>query len=171
MPSLEEMLAAIAADDAGEDTESEETVPTPRKDNSAFKQLRDHAKKLEREAAAAKKEAEELREWKQTREEQDKSSALAGAGLSPRQAEVFLKFYGDVTPENVAEFRKDVLGVGATPTGDQAPSEEFRPTGSAGFDAPGDKPLTMEEVKKLKEEDPDKALALLRSGNVQFRTG
>lgn len=167
MPSLEEMLAAIAAEDSGEDTVSDDTEDTPRaKPNSAIKQLRDHAKKLEREANAAAKERDELRAWKEQRVQEDNANALKGAGLSPRQADVFLKFYGEVTPENISEFRRDVLGV----TGEEAPTppEEFRPTGAIGAFGQAEKPLTRSEFEALWRKDPVEADAKASAGLVDF---
>jgi hypothetical protein len=169
MPSLDEMLAAIAAEDEGEETETTEAAQAPApKSNSAIKAVRDHAKKLERELAAATKERDELRQRDEERTAAENARILADAGLSPRQADVFLKFYGSATPENVAEFRKDVLGAGSSQEEEQR--TEFRPTGPAGGEGLGEKPLTVEDLKKLKEEDPTKAWELARSGKVQFRT-
>lgn len=166
MPSLDEMLAAVAqADDDSEDTGTDDTASRP---NSAIKQIRDHAKKLERDLARATKLAEELTAWKAQRTEDDNANALKQAGLSPRQAEVFLKAYGDVSPETIAEFRRDVLGSG---TAGEAASEdtgpEFRPTGSAGDSGQGEKPLTRDELRNL---SPEAQIEAVRAGRVQFRS-
>lgn len=170
MPSLEEMLAAIAAEDGDQETVSDDTNDAPKaQQSSAFKQLRDHAKKLEREAAAAAKERDELRAWKESRVQEDNSNALKGAGLSPRQADVFLKFYGDVTPENIAEFRRDVLGAEVEETA--PPEEEFRPTGAVSAFGQEEKPLSKAEFEALWAKDPAKARAVAAAGRVQFRQG
>lgn len=163
MPSLDEMLAAVAeAEDDGEDTGAEVTAPKP---NSAIKAIRDHAKKLERELERERKAREELSAWKEQRVAEDSTNALKAAGLSPRQAEVFLKFYGEVTPESVAEFRKDVLGQ----AGEAAPDAgtEFRPTGAVGDSSTEGKPLTLAELKAL---PPEKQVEAALAGKVQFRT-
>lgn len=163
MPSLDEMLAAMAeAEDGDEDTGTEVTPPKP---NSAIKQIRDHAKKLERELERERKQREELTAWKEQRVAEDSTNALKAAGLSPRQAEVFLKFYDGVTPENVAEFRKDVLGqAGAA---EASEGSEFRPTGNVGDSGSEGKPLSLAELKKL---SPEAQVEAALAGKVQFRT-
>lgn len=166
MPSLDEMLAAVAqADDDSEDTDADVTTAKP---NSAIKAIRDHAKKLERELERERKAREELTAWKEQRVAEDSTNALKAAGLSPRQAEVFLKFYGEVTPEAIAEFRKDVLGnVPAGEAAAGAPAPEFRPTGSVGDSGGGEKLLTREQLRDL---SPEEQIEAVRAGRVQFRS-
>lgn len=165
MPSLDEMLDAIGkADDDAEDTDADVTTAKP---NSAIKAIRDHAKKLERELEKTRKAYEDLEAWKEQRVQEDSTNALKAAGLSPRQAEVFLKFYGEVTPEAISEFRRDVLG--NAPAGEAAPeaSSEFRPTGSVGDSGGGDKLLTREQLRDL---SPEEQIEAVRAGRVQFRS-
>jgi hypothetical protein len=179
MPSLDEMLAAIAADDDGQDTESyEDSTDSASKPNATIKDLRAAIKRLERASNTAAKERDELRAWKEQRLEEDNVNALNGAGLSPRQAEVFLKFYGAVTPENIAEFRRDVLGAAPPAAGETQVEESdappvFRPAGPGGTTLYGqeDKPLSRAEFEEMWVSDNAKARAAMAAGKVAFRTG
>lgn len=165
MPSLDEMLAAVAqAADDSEDTDADVTTARP---NSAIKAIRDHAKKLERELERERKAREELSAWKEQRVQEDSTNSLKAAGLSPRQAEVFLKFYGEVTPEAIAEFRRDVLG--NAPAGEAAAEAgpEFRPTGSVSDSGTG-KILSRSEFEQEYVSNPAAAQRAFEEGRVDF---
>ncbi len=166
---LESMLATLAAEEAGEDTDDDGAADSAPRESSVMKQLRAEIKRRDKAAKAAEERATKAEEELVKRVEADNARILMGAGLSPRQSEVFLRAYGEVTPENVAEFQKDVLGGAPPATEEQVRGEEFRPTGSAGAGAGGEKLPTVDELNEISKNDPAKALELLRSGKVQFR--
>jgi hypothetical protein len=79
-------------------------------ENANFKQLRDYAKKLEREVTSAKKELTTLREFKVTAEASVRQAQVAevfkGVGLADKHASLYLKVNpeGEVTLEAVEAF-------------------------------------------------------------------
>src|SRR5512132_2429719 len=106
------ILALIEAEGAGEQyaEEHEEAAP-PEKDTSSMRAVRAQAKRLERELKAREDELAALREYKETSEATKRTDLLLGSGLSPTQAEVFVRAGYEATPENVADFKARVLGV------------------------------------------------------------
>ena len=129
MPSLEEILAnADFGDEAGEQDTAEPTKGTEEKVNSTMKQVRDHARKLERDLKKLQSERDELQKFREETTLRMRQDALTSAGLSPRQTEAYMRLYDDVTPDSVAEFKAEVLGIGEAPE----PKETFTPTGATG---------------------------------------
>ena len=156
MPTLDELLAA--AEDIDSETEQESAEPrkgTEEKANSAMKQVRDHARKLERDLKKLQDERDELLKFREETTAKMRQDSLLSAGLTPRQTEAYMRLYDDVTPESVQEFKAEVLGIGEAPE----PKETFTPTGSTGE---GTKKLySREEFEALmKSSDPgDRARA------------
>ena len=164
--TFEELLAEL---DVEEEKDSERE-PEP-KGNQVLKQVRDAAKRYE-------KENKTLRERLEKFEEEKRTSVLAAAGLTERQTEVFLRANYEATPENIASFKKDVLGVpdehlvslvttdsellqGAAPN-----AQSFAP--SAGGEPPGSKVYTQKEFEDIMRENPAVGRALWEAGKVKF---
>ncbi len=93
--SLQELLATLESQERDEEVKQQ---PEVKQDNSTIKQLRDHAKRLERELKKADEERAELRKFRDETQAALRQGALLEAGLTPRQAEVYLKAYDDTTP-------------------------------------------------------------------------
>jgi hypothetical protein len=131
--TLEQKTAVRAALEALEseenDSEEEGKAPSAPPENSTIKAIRAEAKRAEKRAAAAEAEAAELRRFKEEAESERKQAALAAAGLTPRQAEVFLKASDEVTPEAIDAFKSEVLGVRAGSEDEGVPSAPFAPSG------------------------------------------
>ena len=138
-------------------------------ENSTIKAIRAEAKRAEKRAAEAEAEVAELRVFKEATTKREQETALTAAGLSPRQAEVFLKSFEEVTPENVQVFKSEVLGV-REEAGEEGtvPSAPFAPTGFVGDSAT--KPMTRQELDAIAKESPERALELMRSGKVAYRS-
>jgi len=138
-------------------------------ENSTIKAIRAEVKRAEKRATEAEAELAELRVFKETTTKKEQETLLTAAGLSPRQSEVFLKSFDAVTPENVQVFKSEVLGVreeaGETGT---APAVPFAPTGFINESA--DKPMTRADLDALAKTEPEKALELVRSGKVAFKS-
>jgi hypothetical protein len=169
MPLTEEqaaqILALIQAEEPSETEDPGEVAP-PEKvgENATIRSIRAEAKRAEARAKQAESELAELREFRETTVAKMKADTLASAGLSPKQAEVYLKANEDISPEAVAAFKAEVLGIGE-PTTD---GEPFRPTGFAG-ESP-DKQLSVKEFEAEYRKDPDAARKLALEGKVAFRT-
>lgn len=167
MPSLEELrdvLGSEAVDAMLRDYEEskapdESAGAPPAADNSTVKSLRDAVKRAEQRARDAEKERDSAIAELTEKAEAAKDSVLAAAGLSPRQAEVFKATGDEASPDNIAAFKRDVLGV--TDEGDG--ESGFGPVGTAGESAP--KQLTRADLKKLPAEEQ---VRLVREGKVAF---
>ena len=156
----------------GEDTPSE---TTPTDENSAFKQLRRHANKLEKEQKATLAELEELRAFKtevSTQKRQaDVNEAFTALGLNP----TFSKFWALENPE--AEPQKEGIAKWAVDNG-FAQADQFadKPTAEAGFtptvapegSAPGLSVLTDKEATDLAFSDPERFVQLRAQGRIQL---
>lgn len=159
---MDRLLADLDSEDTSEaetSTEVDENRP-----NRGLKQLRDHAKKLERDLTRTRKEADELKAYKETVEQERKASSLAGAGLNDKQAKAFLRMYENVTPEAISEFRTDVLGQAVEEGSSPPPS--FEPTQVVS--EPGSRRVTKAEFEGIMRSNPTEGWALLNSGRVEF---
>ena len=151
---------------AGSDSEDEETEVSddrPR-ENSAVKQMRDHIKRLEKDLAKTKKQNEDLVAFRQEVTARERNQKLLEAGLSEKQATVFLKSYDDVTPDAISEFKAEVLGL-------KSEGESDAPTGftpTVGELEPGSKQIPKAEFEAIMRENPAKGWQLLNSGKVKF---
>lgn len=93
-------LDVLDNDDDGENEDKQES------DNSSFRDLRAHAKRLERQVAKLQKEREALLEFKTKVEEEKKQATVARlfkeVGLSEKHAGLFIKVTPDLDPESVS---------------------------------------------------------------------
>ena len=163
MPTLDELLAA--AEDL--DSENEQDTAEPKKGsedkgNSAFKQVRDHARKLERDLKKLQAERDELQKFREETTVKMRQDALTSAGLSPRQTEAYMRLYDDVTPESVQEFKAEVLGIGEAPE----PKETFTPTGSSGEGSK--KMYSRAEFEQIMRNDPARGREIMAKNLVQW---
>ena len=140
-----------------------DTALEPPKENATIKAMRDALKRQERELKKSTSELEELRKFREEAVARERAQALATAGLSPRQSEVFLAAYGEVTPEAVAAFKSEVLGV----TSEGVTEAPFAPTGFVG--EPQQETLDRKGFEELFRKDPAKARDLFAQGKVKFR--
>ena len=170
MTRLRDAVEAATGETApGTTTEPAATSGGAQGENSTIKAIRAEAKRAEKRAAELEAENVELRSFKETTVKQTQEALLTAAGLSPKQSEVFLKSYDEVSAENVQAFKSEVLGVREGAEGEgTTPSVPFAPTGFIGEAVT--KPLTREELDAIAAESPEKALELVRGGKVTFRS-
>ena len=159
--TFEELLAEL---DVEEEKDSERE-PEP-KGNQVLKQVRDAAKRYEKENKSLKERLEKY-------ETEKNVQTLASAGLSEAQGRIFLKAYDSATPENIDSFKTEVLGVKEAPPTDSellqgaAPNaQSFAP--SAGGEPPGSKVYTQKEFEDIMRENPAVGRALWEAGKVKF---
>lgn len=165
MPTLDELLAAAEEIDGENEQESAEPAKgtEEKPTNSAFKQLRDQAKRLERDLKKIQAERDELAKFREETTAKMRQDALASAGLSPRQTEAYMRLYDDVTPESVQEFKAEVLGIGEAPE----PKETFTPTGATGESSK--KMFTREEFEQIMRNDPARGREIMAKNLVQWQ--
>lgn len=166
---LDDMLAQLEAEETGEGTDADDTGQP--KESSTMKQLRAEIKR--RDAALKKAEARnaELEEKEAARLQADNVNALKSAGLTPKQAEAFLRLYDAATIENIESFKADVLavdGVYRQQQSDAAPGQEFVPSGSIGDSAGGQKFLSRQEFEELFARDQEAAQRAFAEGRVRL---
>jgi hypothetical protein len=151
-------------DDALFDQEDEE----PEVENSTIRQIREHARKLEKELKAARKELEDLRAYReQTERERTVASArtiFEQVGLNPKWAELYLKAQdgAEPTPESVRTWAQEYGLAVPEPereTAEQPASEPaFVPTQPAAAAASTQAPMTWKEFAELHRQDPGRAV-------------
>jgi hypothetical protein len=159
MEDIEELLAGLDAEE-----ESAAKVEPPDKDNKVIKEIRDHAKRVERELAASRKEAEELKTWKTEQESRSKAQALSAAGLNEKQQVAFLALNQEVTPDAIQTFRSEVLGQGDSPQ----PESGFGPTDIAGEGATVGTFYARKDWERIMRENPAKGDEIARAGKVRW---
>lgn len=160
--SFEELLAELEL----EEEKDSEREPEP-KESPNFKALRDAYKRQERELKT-------LREFRERTVQQERADALNAAGLSPRQAEAYLKMYDEVSDEKLTEFKSDVLGntqpapevSESSPQAAAPNAQAFAP--SAGGEPPGSKVYEFSEWQKIMKEDPVTGRQLANAGKVNW---
>jgi len=163
MPTLDEILAnADFGDEAGEQDTTEPQKGADKKENSAFAQVRSHAKKLERDLKKLQEERDELLKFREETNLKTRQDALLSAGLTPRQAEAYSRLYDDVTQESVQEFKAEVLGIGESPE----PKETFTPTGASGESTK--KTYSRKEFEEIYRNDPARGRQIMAAGLVQW---
>ena len=168
--------------------DDETTVPQAGSENANFKQLRDYAKKQERELKTMQREVERLKPF----ETQAKVNTLKNAGLSEKHAALFEKVNpgADVTPELVQSFVTEYeIPVASTETATEvetlapeqpefqvgeirdltpAPTPGFAPTPEAG--QPSQRIVTdIEEAQKLAVANPAEYARLHQAGRIQLQ--
>lgn len=166
---FDELLAGYGED---EEVEATEAVAAPKLDNKVIKQIRDHAKKLEKELAQTRKEADELKTWKAETESRSRTQVLSAAGFNEKQAQAFLAMNQEVSSEAIQSFKSEVLGQG------EAPESASRNDTSSGFgptDTSGERSgttaggyVTRQEFEQIMRQNPAKGDELVRSGKVLF---
>lgn len=169
-------LTALLASLENEETDEGET--TDGGENNAIKQVRDHAKKLEKQLKSAAKELGELREFKQTVvADQTKATvqkAFTDAGLNEKHASLFLKVHdGEVTADAVKNFVTEyglVPGEATDETEEPAEKSTFAPTQAAsdGAAQQGTGTISRPDWLKIVGTDPAKAQKLQAAGKVDM---
>jgi hypothetical protein len=157
-----------------------------------FKDLRDYAKRIERENKAFEKQVAELSEFKTQVTAARKAETLKSAGLTEKHAALFLKVNGDVevTPEGiqafVTEYELPVASAGSPPEESvvqtpaafedgqireltpQAPVPGFAPTPVAG--QPSQRVITeLDEAQALAVSNPNEYMRLKEAGRIQLQ--
>lgn len=161
MSALDDILDDAKFDGDAEST-TDDVKPASESKNSSFKDLRDHARKLERSNKQFEKELEELRAFRAEVETERRYGALTEAGLNKRQGEAFLKLYDEVTPENISAFRAEVLGAEV----DDTPAVTFVPS-AVGGEAPR-KTYSRQEFEAIMRSDPAKGRAIMAANLVTW---
>lgn len=156
----------------------DEDEATPRSQQSApFKQLRDHARKLEKEIKDRDKELEALRQFRAEAERRTKQEllrqAVSAVGLNEKHAELFSAARPDVepTPEAVRAFAVE-YGFISGPSGDDEDESDqgsFKPAPPSGVPA-SKKRYTSEEFDALYKTNPVEAIKAAEEGRVDFQT-
>ncbi|HSE44950.1 MAG TPA: hypothetical protein VLA89_06440 [Gemmatimonadales bacterium] len=148
-----------------------------RSTSAPFKQLRDHAKKLEKELKDRDKELESLRDFKAQSEARARRDLLEASaskvGITQKQAELFQAVRPDEepTPEAVKTFAIEYGFVDAGPAADEGEGADgsFAPTPPAGIPA-SKKRYSSEEFDQLLKVNPVEAMAAATEGRVDFQT-
>jgi hypothetical protein len=118
-----------------------------------FKQLRSHAKKLEKDLAAQATELEELRTIRAEYTATQRKTQASSLGLTEGQAKVFLKYVGDedISAESVKAWKLE-LGLETATASEQAAefqaSDTFSPIQVGGVSPVKDQ-LTYEQYQTL----------------------
>lgn len=158
------------AGDAG--TEEATTAAAATAENSSIKAIRESEKAAQKRARDAEARVKELEAFKTETETTARVNSLTNAGLNPRQAEVFLKSYDDVTDENVQVFKSEVLGLREEAQEGTAPAQPFAPTGFISEHTEGQ--ISVKDfnamMKSANPVERAKADELARAGKVAFKT-
>ena len=153
--------------------DSDEEEAPKKRENSTIKQMRENLEAKE----ARLKELEE-------RSSRYESTFLESAGLSEKQANALRAAGYEASPQGIANFRTEVLGVvEEAPAAEEEPQSEqsespdetedettFAPTPTAGSTPAGKREVTSNDLIELMKTDPAKADKLLRSGRVVRKT-
>ena len=165
MPELDEFLASLE----GEETDQEQEKPADPKD----KKFAEWAYKERKDRKALEKELKDLREFQAKTVSEQRVSTLKAAGLNEFHAEAFSKFYPEVTPETVAEYRVRA-GLEAAPAREEeetpateTPSPGFAPT-SIGTPPPPGKTYSRAEWLALAETDTATAQRVFQENRVDL---
>lgn len=145
------------------------------RDSGPFKQLRDHAKKLEKEIKDRDKELEDLRSFKADAERRAKQEllrqAISAVGLNEKHAELFSAARPDQepTPEAVKAFAVEYGFISGPAADEDEESGSFGPTPPSGVPAHKQR-YTSEEFDQLYKTNPMEALRAAEEGRVDFQT-
>ena len=176
--------------------EDETELPGSDGDSTNFKQLRDYAKKLERERNALQKKVEPLEAYKAQIETEKKQASVSqvfeSVGLAAKHATLFLKINpdGEVTPDSVAAFAEEYelprqtaleipdpdAGGTVAPDWSQEQIVQIKPeTKSTGFaptdgaQAPSAKVITeLAEAEALSVSNPEEYARLRQAGRIKL---
>ena len=165
MPELEDFLASLEGEDTNQEQENPENPVDPKK----FKEWAYGTRKT---IKAYEKELKDLREFQTKTVAEQRVGALKAAGLNEFHAEAFSKFYPEVTPETVAEY-KTRAGLAAAPVEEteppapETPSPGFAPT-SIGTPPPPGKTYSRAEWIALADKDSATAQRVFQEGRVDL---
>ena len=159
-------LAELGLDDGEEQTQ--ETQGSEETNSSAMKELRAALERREKALRKAGKEIEELRQFRTDAVQRERSDTLRVAGLTERQAKVFLATGEDVTPEAVQAFKSEVLQTPPPETSqEEPPTPGFAPT-QVGTPPPPGKVYSRAEWIALSATDAATAQRLFQEGRVDL---
>lgn len=161
MSEIESFLSSIEDD---EDQEQEKAPVDPKKLGYALRQE-------QKEKKAMAKKLAELEEFQNQILAEKRKQALATAGLNDFHAEVFSKFFEEVTDENVKVYKERAGLVQPEPEPEPEVAPEA-PRGFAPMQVPGTtnavRMFTVEELKQIAKTDPARANQLVAEGKVQL---
>ena len=153
------------------DDDADDSPDVQQPENNAFKQLRTHARKLEKDLKEASKELEELRTFRADLERDNRANSVKeqfkSLGLTEKQAELFPS-EGDVTEEAVRKFAVDFGLIQPSEDGSDE-NTGFTPAPTEGSPT-GSKQLSAEEFWTLYKDNPSEAMAAAKKGRVNFDT-
>jgi hypothetical protein len=158
MAEIDEFLASLEDD---EEQEQQKPEVDPKKLGYALRQEQKAKKQMA-------KELEELKAFRDDAMAKERKSALQTAGLNEFHSEAYLKFYPDVSEENLTAY-KARAGLEAAPTEEApapAPPTGFSPT--SGGEPLGAKVWDFADWQKLMKEDPEKGRAIADAGRVNW---
>jgi len=94
---IEEYLRSLEKEEQQDDSDEKPEIDP--------KQLGYALRQQEKRAKAAEKELEELRKFREETVAKEKVATLKDAGLSPFHTKAYLKFYGEVSEENLSAYK------------------------------------------------------------------
>jgi len=148
-----------------DDTDDDEATEEPRKD--PFKELRAHAKRLEKELKAREAELEELKRFKAEQEARAFREQVARTfeqlGLPGNYAELYPEGR-EATQEAVSEFARKYGWLKEEPTA-PVQSGGFQPVSLGGV-SPVNARLTYEQYEELLRTDPAEAIRAVAENRV-----
>lgn len=139
-------------------------------ETNPFKELRAHAKKLEKDLKARDAELEELRSFRQQYQAEQREKAAAAEfeklGLTAKQAKLYAKLNPDedITEQAVVSFARD-YGFIAEETPDPKNEADFKPVAIAGA-SPVKGTVSYEEYQAMLKTNPQAALQAVADGRV-----
>jgi hypothetical protein len=156
------------------DEESEEQQPTA-EESKPFTELRKHARKLEKALKERETELDELRRFRQEREQREREQAIATTfeqvGLNPKHARLFAALNPNVEPttEVVAQFAQEHdLVTGDAKVPEPQPAAAFAPTLPSGGAAPTVVITDPAEAAALAASDPARFAAMKATGQIRL---
>jgi hypothetical protein len=164
MPEIEDFLSSLEDDEDQEQQQKPEV--DPRKLGYALRQEQKQKKQMA-------KELEELRALAQEFKTKEAKSALSAAGLNDFHSDVYMKFYPEVSEENISAYKAragletaQVEEAEAVP--ERTESAGFAPTSVPASATLGSKIYTQDEFEQLLATDPARAMQIHKAGRVQL---
>lgn len=149
--------------------------------SSSFRDLRNHAKALEKELKQKTKEVEALQSFKQDVEAKAKRDSLSetftNLGLNPKQADLFFKTRtedpesDEINPEDIKLWALDygLISAEQEEEGEGDPvTSQFTPVPRAAGGPPSSRTLTSDEWNDLLQTNPEEAMQMAQEGRVEF---
>ena len=151
-----------------------------RQESNPMKELRNHAKELEKQLKATEKEKAELLKFREEVETRQRRDALASTftdlGLTDKQAELYFKTQTDesaeIKPEDIKLWAIDYGLLQAPETDEEEVSSDpsFVPIPKSAGGPPSGRMITSAEFDELMQTDQAQAIKLASEGRVQFET-